>query len=93
MRHSAEQKSATPGRQPTRFLLGRGLRPTSGRRGVTGGNGVGASGLIAIQQKDGIAIVQDPDDAADPSMPRPALNIGHPNYSVRLTEIAPFWCV
>jgi chemotaxis response regulator CheB len=49
--------------------------------------------LIAIQQKGGIAIVQDPDDAVDPSMLRHALNIGHPNYSVRLTEIAPFWCV
>lgn len=57
---------------------------------LTGGGGDGASGLIAIQQKGGIAIVQDPDDAVDPSMPRHALNTGHPNYSLPLTEIAPF---
>jgi two-component system, chemotaxis family, protein-glutamate methylesterase/glutaminase len=57
---------------------------------LTGGDGDGASGLIAIQQKGGIAIVQDPDDAVDPSMPQHALDIGQPNYSLPLTEIAPF---
>jgi two-component system, chemotaxis family, protein-glutamate methylesterase/glutaminase len=60
---------------------------------LTGGDGDGASGLTAIQQKGGIAIVQDPDDAVDPSMPQHALYTGHPNYSLPLTEIALFWCV
>jgi len=57
---------------------------------LTGGGGDGATGLIAIQQKGGIAIVQDPDDAVGPSKPRHALNTGHPNYSLPLTEVAPF---
>jgi len=48
----------------------------SGAIGVilTGGLNDGTAGLYEIKRRGGIAIVQDPDDAVNPSMPRSALH-------------------
>ncbi|MDX3910227.1 MAG: chemotaxis protein CheB [Sphingobium sp.] len=47
----------------------------------------GTEGLIAIKAAGGISVVQDPEDAEWPSMPRNALSRDHVDYSVPLTEI------
>lgn len=54
---------------------------------LTGTLGDGASGLSAIQQCGGITVVQDPDDAAFPEMPRTALNRSMPDHLVRLADL------
>jgi two-component system, chemotaxis family, protein-glutamate methylesterase/glutaminase len=54
---------------------------------LTGTLGDGASGLKAVQQCGGISVVQDPDDAAFPEMPRTALNRSIPDHVVRLADL------
>lgn len=54
---------------------------------LTGGGGDGTKGLIAIEQAGGLAIVQDPDEAQDPSMPTNALLHDNPNLCLPLSEI------
>jgi two-component system chemotaxis response regulator CheB len=54
---------------------------------LTGSLGDGASGLWAIRQAGGIAVVQDPKDAAFPEMPTTALNRAKPDHVVRLEEM------
>jgi two-component system chemotaxis response regulator CheB len=54
---------------------------------LTGTLGDGASGLKAVQQCGGITVVQDPDDAAFPEMPRTALNRSIPDHIVRLSDL------
>src|SRR5882724_12223470 len=54
---------------------------------LTGTLGDGASGLKAVQQCGGISVVQDPDDAAFPEMPRNALNRSVPDHVVRLADL------
>jgi two-component system chemotaxis response regulator CheB len=54
---------------------------------LTGTLGDGASGLQAIQQCGGITVVQDPDDAAFPDMPRAALSQSMPDHIVRLADL------
>jgi two-component system chemotaxis response regulator CheB len=54
---------------------------------LTGTLGDGASGLKAIQQCGGISVVQDPEDAAFPEMPRTALNRSMPDHVVRLADL------
>src|SRR5262249_27600238 len=54
---------------------------------LTGTLGDGASGLRAISQCGGIAVVQDPQDAAFSEMPRMALNRSMPHHVVHLAEL------
>jgi two-component system chemotaxis response regulator CheB len=54
---------------------------------LTGTLGDGASGLTAVQQCGGITVVQDPEDAAYPEMPRTALNRSMPDHLVRLSDL------
>lgn len=48
----------------------------------------GTAGLIAIREAGGRVIVQDPEDAAVPSMPLSALQYVTPEYCLPLAEIA-----
>lgn len=48
----------------------------------------GASGLYAIKACGGTTVVQDPDEAAEPSMPRSALAMTHADYVERLDAMA-----
>jgi two-component system chemotaxis response regulator CheB len=49
----------------------------------------GTAGLVAIKARGGIAIVQDPEDAVVPNMPRNALRHVEADYCVPLVEIPP----
>ncbi|HET8748175.1 MAG TPA: chemotaxis protein CheB [Ramlibacter sp.] len=49
----------------------------------------GTAGLVAIKDRDGIAVVQDPATAEEPSMPRSALDALDVDYSVPLAELGP----
>jgi two-component system chemotaxis response regulator CheB len=54
---------------------------------LTGTLNDGASGLWAIEQCGGLAVVQDPSDAAFPDMPMNALNRVKPNHVVTLAAM------
>ena len=49
----------------------------------------GAAGLLAIKERGGVSIVQDPTDAAVPDMPRHALAMAPIDYVCKLSEIGP----
>jgi two-component system chemotaxis response regulator CheB len=49
----------------------------------------GSAGLVAIKKLGGIAVVQDPNDAVAPNMPRNALKHVSVDYCLPITEIAP----
>lgn len=48
----------------------------------------GTEGLIAIKAAGGLSVVQDPDDAEWPSMPRNALKRDHVDHSLPLADMA-----
>jgi two-component system chemotaxis response regulator CheB len=55
---------------------------------VLSGNGSdGATGLDAIRRSGGLAVVEDPTEAAFPDMPRAAAAIGKPHFVLRAGEI------
>ena len=56
---------------------------------LTGARDDGTAGMRAIQQRGGITIVQDPAEAAFPSMPMSVMQDIKVDYSVPLREIAP----
>jgi two-component system chemotaxis response regulator CheB len=47
----------------------------------------GAAGLVAIKRCGGVTVVQDPDDAQWPEMPRRALERGHVDHVVSLSAM------
>jgi two-component system chemotaxis response regulator CheB len=49
----------------------------------------GTDGLIAIKAAGGLSIIQDPEDAEWPSMPRNALKRDHVDHAAALGDIAP----
>lgn len=59
---------------------------------LTGGDGDGSQGMLAVHQAGGIGIVQEPSDAVDPSMPLSSLRVDHPAYCLPLREIAGLLC-
>lgn len=54
---------------------------------LTGGLNDGTAGLLEIAQRGGTTVVQDPDDAADPGMPRSALRHVTVNHCLPLQDI------
>jgi len=55
---------------------------------LSGQNDDGSAGLYAVKQRGGVAIVQDPRDAAAGEMPRRALEYASPHYILRSEDIA-----
>ena len=56
---------------------------------LSGSMNDGSAGLAAIKEAGGIAIVQDPNDASFPDMPRNAMSAAEIDYCVPLTDIPP----
>ncbi len=54
---------------------------------LTGANGDGAAGLQTIKRCGGLAVVQDPDEAKSPFMPRAAIDAGPVDYVLELAKI------
>lgn len=57
---------------------------------LTGANHDGAEGLKCVQERGGLAIVQNPDDAEYSTMPLECLRRFHPREILGLNEIATF---
>jgi two-component system, chemotaxis family, protein-glutamate methylesterase/glutaminase len=89
LRHGPKENHARPAIDP----LFRSAALHWGPRAIgvilTGQMDDGTAGLKAIKDCGGIAIVQDPDTAAEPSMPRSALGNVEVDHCVPLAEIAP----
>lgn len=49
----------------------------------------GSVGLFAVKQRGGIAIIQDPNEAASPEMPQRALGYAMPHYVLKTRDIVP----
>ena len=56
---------------------------------LTGANEDGAAGLRRIKARGGVTIVQDPDSAERPEMPRAAIATGAADRVLALVDIAP----
>ncbi|HEX3837703.1 MAG TPA: chemotaxis protein CheB [Steroidobacteraceae bacterium] len=54
---------------------------------LTGDDGDGTAGLRAIHAAGGIAVIQEPSDAFDPSMPESALYGDDPDYRVQIEDM------
>jgi two-component system chemotaxis response regulator CheB len=59
---------------------------------LTGANADGAAGLVEIARRGGRTIVQDPETAERPEMPRAALEAMTPDVVAPLDEIASLLC-
>ncbi len=57
---------------------------------VTGANSDGARGLHAVKQVGGLVVVQDPETAESPAMPRAAIDATYVDHILKLPEIASF---
>lgn len=56
---------------------------------LSGSLGDGTAGLLAVKQRGGVAIIQQPDDALFPDMPRNALEYVTVDYVLPVAEMAP----
>jgi two-component system chemotaxis response regulator CheB len=54
---------------------------------LSGGDGDGAAGLRAVGEYGGTGLVQDPDEAIEPSMPLAAIRADHPQACLPVDEI------
>jgi two-component system, chemotaxis family, protein-glutamate methylesterase/glutaminase len=54
---------------------------------LSGGDGDGAAGLQAVAEHGGTALVQDPQEATTPDMPRAAILADHPDACLPIEDI------
>lgn len=87
-----ENSKAYSGGHPSANVLFKTAALAYGHRVVgivlSGGSDDGTAGLSLIEAAGGIGIVQDPEEAADASMPESALRGDHPDYCIGLKGMA-----
>lgn len=85
--HTASENGVRPAADP----LFRSAARTYGSRVIgvilTGSLDDGAAGMVAVKQAGGITIVQDPDEASAPGMPRSAIATGMVDHVLALRDI------
>jgi two-component system chemotaxis response regulator CheB len=89
LRHGPRENGARPAIDPLFRSAARSLRDQVVGVILSGQLDDGVAGLYAIKARGGLAIVQDPDDAAAPSMPRNALRLVEVDYRANANEIGP----
>ncbi|RYF33485.1 MAG: chemotaxis protein CheB [Comamonadaceae bacterium] len=55
---------------------------------LSGNTPDGAQGMLDVEKAGGVGIVQAPEDAVDPTMPRSTIQNDHPRYCVQASQIA-----
>lgn len=55
---------------------------------LSGNTRDGAQGMLDVEAAGGVGIVQEPDDAVDPTMPLHVIERDHPRYRVKAADIA-----
>lgn len=87
------------GRDPSPTVIDRFMRSLADACGplacgiiLSGSGNDGALGLKAIKLNGGLALVQDPESAEHPSMPRFAIDSAQPDYVLETAELVPPLC-
>ena len=56
---------------------------------LSGASHDGTAGLSVIEAAGGVGVVENPEEAVDPSMPQSAIRGDHPDYASSLDDLAP----